>query len=255
MEVKFVYTVSDRGDMIRDVLRSIKSLRRFADREEIVVFYTPPRSQSSLEELSKLAEVKLVPNVTEPFVFRKERGPGRYGEKVHLCDVDCENVVFLDADTVVRKDIRELLQGDYDFSSRIGEAYYEKDFDMKIWREMFARYGAEPIPMPNAGFMIFKNWCHRDIKDLWLKFLREPLPHPYKYYHKDQYSLALALSLTGKRIRWMTEKEHSFRWMDEPEDAYVVHGEPPRVKTNIIPVGLRRKIPLKIRKKILDLIG
>ncbi len=33
---------------------------------------------------------------------------------------------------------------------------------MEVWREMFFSRGAEPIPMPNTGFMIFRNWCHRD---------------------------------------------------------------------------------------------
>jgi len=222
--VKFVYTVSDRRNMISDVIRSIKSLRRFVNKEHIIVFYTPPRSKKSYEKLSRLAIVKKVPNVTKPFVFSKAIGESRYGEKVHLCDVDCPNVVFLDADTIVKKNPLNLVYGNFDFSARPGNA--NKDFDMNVWEGMFAKFGAKPIPMPNTGFMIFKNWCHKEIKNLWLKLINSDLPNPHpKNYLKEQYALAIALAVKRKRIRWMTEREHAFRWLGETNvDTYVLHG-------------------------------
>lgn len=50
-----MYTVSDMGPMIPDVVRSIISLRKYVDKRVIVVFYTPPTSKLSWALLSRLA--------------------------------------------------------------------------------------------------------------------------------------------------------------------------------------------------------
>jgi len=47
-EYTVVYTVSDVADLVSDVLRSIKSLGRFISKENISVFYTPPRTKVEL---------------------------------------------------------------------------------------------------------------------------------------------------------------------------------------------------------------
>ena len=245
--VKFVYTVSDIGDMIKLAIKSIKSLHKFVDKNDIIVFYTPPRSEQNYNRLSKLAIVKNVPNITKPFVCFKDRGPGRYGEKIHLCDVDCSNVVFLDADTIVKKNPLNLLHGDYDFSARPAAANCE--FDKAIWENMFKKFGVKPILMPNAGFMIFKNYCHRDIKDLWLELINNDLPRPHSlYYHKEQYALALALAIKRKRIRWMKAYEHAYLWKGEGKiDTYVLHGRT-KLRRRLIPKNLR-KLWVKLVKR------
>jgi len=118
LSVNYVYTVSDRAFLVSEACRSIKSLRKYVDRNGVTVFLTPPRSASARARLSELAIVKEVDNLTKPFVFKKERGLARYGEKVHLCDVNSPNVIFLDADIIVKKDLTPLLNGDFDFSAR-----------------------------------------------------------------------------------------------------------------------------------------
>jgi hypothetical protein len=42
------YCVCDKGKMADELVCSLKSIRRFIDRKNIVVFYTPPRSQKKL---------------------------------------------------------------------------------------------------------------------------------------------------------------------------------------------------------------
>jgi len=218
--MKIVYTSNDIGMSL--LLKSIKTARKFFKREEIIVFYTPPRSRRNFQKLNKIATVKKVPNVTEPFVSFPNRKPSYYGEKIHLCEVDRSEIVFLDSDTIVKKDLRPLLEGNYDFSARVGSGYYQ--MNLKIWREMFSQFGKQPIPMPNTGFMIFKNLCHQKIKHEWIKYMKTPLPNPLsRTYLKEQYALALAL--TGKKIKWMTKKEHAFKWQGELGlNSYVVHG-------------------------------
>lgn len=159
MDIKYVYSISDNAALIPNVIHSIKSPRRYVDKEDIVVFFTPPRSKISCARLSKLAVVKEVDNVTKPFIFAKHHGYGRYGEKIHLCDVPSSIIVFLDADTIVKKDLLPLLKGDFDFSARKHFPTAKSAagwIDWRKWLEIFMNFRKTPIPMPNAGFMIFK---------------------------------------------------------------------------------------------------
>lgn len=166
-------------------------------------------------------------NISKPFVFVKGHGLGRYGEKCHLCDVPSSIVAFLDADTIIEKDLSPLFEGDFDFSARMHFPTRKSAvgwLDEKMWVDTFRKMKKEPVPMPNAGFMIFKNYCHRKIKEEWLKYVNDnDLPNPcIKNNPKEQTALALALS--GKKIRWMTAKEHAFSWLGEDKiDAYVHH--------------------------------
>jgi hypothetical protein len=221
-EVKVAYTVSSKGSMIKDLINSLRSLRRFVKRSNIIVFYTPPRTELDYRQLARYALVEKVENLTASFVAKRNTAPSRYGEKIHICDIDSPNVIFLDADTTVRKDITKLTKGDFDFSARMAPA--NKDFNQMLWTSMFKEIGKEPIPMPNAGFMIFKNYCHQRIRKEWLLYMNDPLlpnPHPESNL-KEQYALALAIS--GNKIKWMTAKEH--RYSFEIGDTFVVHGEP-----------------------------
>lgn len=229
MEHKYavVYTLSDVGDMIRYCLKSLRTLSRFVHKENIIVFYTPPRNRQSLKKLSKLATVIEADNITKPFIFQERRGPGRYGEKVHLCEVDRNNVIFLDCDTEVKRDLTVLLEWECDFAGRAGSMV---DFDMGVWFRMFKDRGKEPVSMFNTGFMVFRNGAHKRIRDEWISYLDDDLPqaHP-RSYQKDQYSLALALS--GLNLRLMNREEHAFRWLDEEHvDTIVLHGTATKFK-------------------------
>lgn len=251
MSVNYVYTVSDRAFLVSEACRSIKSLRKYADRNEIIVFLTPPGSASGRARLSELAIVKEVDNLTKPFVFKKERGPAPYGEKVHLCDVNSPNVIFLDADTVVKKDLTPLLNGDFDFSARRQFPTREeetREVERKAWLQLFRERGKKAIPMPNAGFMIFKNYLHSRIKEEWLRLVNDDnLPNACLSCNPKEQT-ALALTVSGSKIRWLTVKEHAFRWREEEGmDSCVVHGFrllPERFDKVrlILPRGLRQRV-------------
>ena len=221
--------------MIPDVIRSIRSLRKYVDKKDIVVFFTPPRSKLSCALLARLVLVKEVDNLSKPFVFVKEHGPGRYGEKCHLSDLSTSTVVFLDADTIVKKDLSPLLE-ELVFAARRHyptRASATGWIDEKIWLGIFRGLGKKPVAMPNAGFMIFKNYCHHRIKDEWLRYINDDnLPNACLHDNpKEQTALALALS--GQKIRWLTAKEHAFGWLGEEKiDTYVLH------KKNLLPKPL-----------------
>ncbi|GAI54364.1 unnamed protein product, partial [marine sediment metagenome] len=93
--MKVAYSASDIWGMVDQTVPSIKSVRKFFQRDEVVVFYTPPRSEKNRERLSALAEVREVENLTDPFDPWRKGRMSRYGEKVHLCSLDDEEVFFL----------------------------------------------------------------------------------------------------------------------------------------------------------------
>jgi len=135
----------------------------------------------------------------------------------------------LDADTIVKKDLSPLLHGSFDFSAReqFPPMCHSRNFNMKIWLSIFQQLGKDPIPVPNAGFMIFKNFLHRRIKYEWLKLTNdECLANPCTYSNLKEQS-ALALAVSGNGIKWMTSKEHAYRWLNEQRaETYVLHGVP-----------------------------
>ncbi len=224
IDYRFVYSISNKGKMIEEFMKSVKSLNKYVPRDKILVYYTPPIDYDNLSELSNYSEVKISKNITDPFIFLSERGLGRYGEKVHLCETKSDVVIFLDCDTIIKKNPLELIKGDYDFSARIGGGYY--DFDMDVWDNMFKKIGGSPVPMPNTGFMIFKNSLHRKLFNCWLTLINSDIDNPHPSSNlKEQYALALCLS--GYKIKWMSSKEHVFLWNREGKiNTYVLHGRP-----------------------------
>ena len=208
--------------MIRQIQKSLKSLSSFVDKQNIFVFYTPPRNERTEKKLEKYATIIKAENKTTPFVFDPLLGPGNYGEKIHLCKMDTPSVIFLDCDTIIKKDITELLEEDFNFYGRLGGC--NKDINWDLWKRYCLKQNKPAREIFNTGFMIFKNYTHQKIKEEWEKFIEAGIPkiHPHTYT-KEEYALSLALP--EKNIKHMTEKEHSFLWQDETEiDTYVLHG-------------------------------
>ena len=236
-DCKICYCVSDVRSLVKETLCSIRSLSRFVEKDEIIVFYTPPRTKKSYYVLSKFATVIETENITEPFKFVKDGDKGRYGEKIHVCDVDSPNAIFLDSDTLIKKNPLELLDGDYDVSGRVES---ELPVDVDSWLSLFRSNGKEPIPFMNTGFLIFKNGAHKEIRDEWLKYVNSDLPKIYSFfYHKDE--LAFALAISGKNIKWMSFREHAYRWKREHlKDTYVLHGRKRNIKE--IVAGMAREL-------------
>ena len=69
------YCVCDKGDMAEELISSLKSIKNFIDRKNIVVFYTPPRSKKNYDIFNEYALVKEVDNETPPFRYLEYRSP------------------------------------------------------------------------------------------------------------------------------------------------------------------------------------
>lgn len=219
----FAYTLSSRKGMVQQCLRSIATLKQHVESDQIKIFYTPPYDEKDEQALEATgAEIIKKENQTEAFNVSRSLPESHYGEKINLCNIDSENVVFLDCDTIVGNDIWEVLEGDFEFKAR-PEVYFTKEED-EDWYELFEERDEEFHSwMPNAGFLIFKNGFHKEIKDKWMKYTKEDLDFQIgKVQHDEQYALALAVS--GEDIEEMDEKDHVFEYRGEKTaDAYVYH--------------------------------
>jgi hypothetical protein len=218
-----VYTVSDKGNMIRDLLKSLKSITRYVDTKDINVFYTPPRCSVNRNKIRKYARVKYCQHLCEPFEFHKGQ-PGYYGDKLWMCMMPHKNIVFLDCDTIVNTDFVKYVELGIDFMARVGtgKVKYED------WARLFVLYSrGEILPMFNAGFMVFCNNTHKKIYDNWKKYVDDKnLPNPFpNSFPKEQIALSLALSgvVKQKDIGLMNKQMHGYGWNGENPNCDVYH--------------------------------
>jgi hypothetical protein len=219
----FVYTLSSRKGMVQQCLRSIATLKQHVEPEHIKIFYTPPYDEKDEKALKQTgAELIKKENQTEAFNVSRSLPESHYGEKINLCNIDAENVVFLDCDTVVGNNIWEVIEGDFEFKARPAHRFN----DDESWKSMFDKRERSYLDwMPNAGFLIFKDRSHKNIQDEWADLVAQELEFQMgKVDHHEQYALALAVS--GLNIHEMEKKEHVLEWRDEKvPDAYVYHIE------------------------------
>lgn len=217
----FAYTLSSRKGMVQQCLRSIATLKQHVDAEKIKIFYTPPYNKEDEEALRNTgAEIVKKENQTEAFNVSRSLPESHYGEKINLCNIDAENVVFLDCDTVVGNNIWEVVEGDFEFKARPAHRFNDRE----EWKQMFDRRDRPYLDwMPNAGFLVFKKKAHKKIQDDWADLVSQDLEFQMgKVNHHEQYALALAVS--DLKIHEMERKDHVFEWDDEKvADAYVYH--------------------------------
>jgi hypothetical protein len=220
-DTAFVYTLSSRNKMVQQCLRSIATLKHYVDEKQIKIFYTPPYSEEDEKTLEATgAEIIKKDNQTEAFNVSRSLPERHYGEKINLCSLDEDNVVFLDCDTVVGNNIWEVLEGDFEFKARPAHRFK----DDNAWKKMFDKRDRPYLDwMPNAGFLIFKQKAHKKIQDIWTDLVSQDLEFQMgKVNHHEQYALALAVS--DLKTHEMSEKDHVFEYRDEKiPDAYVYH--------------------------------
>ena len=218
-DTAFVYTLSSRNKMVQQCLRSIATLKHFVPETQIKVFYTPPYDEEDEKALRDTgAEIIKKENQTEAFSVSLSQPERHYGEKINLCNLEEETVIFLDCDTVIGHNIWDVLEGEFDFKARPGKIQ-NKD----KWKKAFDRFEEEYIDwMPNAGFMVFKNNTHKEIQEKWIHYLEQDLGLKGRNNMGEQYALALAVS--HKETVKMSEKEHLMEWLNEKKaDANVYH--------------------------------
>jgi len=220
LDKRVVYTLSSKGRLIQDTIRSVRSLCRWVPPEQVTIFFTPPREHQHIECLSRLGvDVREAETETTPFAKNRSNPPRHYAEKLKLTGIEADNVLFLDCDTIVLSDPSELFGGEAEFKARPGSA----DLHLDSWYKLFDQFDRPPIDwMPNAGVLVFQGGLHRRIRDDWEQFIHAELEFDAGgTTHHEQYALALAVAphTTAK----LSEKQHVMEWADEPQPEGVVY--------------------------------
>ena len=230
-DTKVVYCVNDSRTFRAQLINSLKSLNRFMEPEDIIVIVNPPSKSKSITHLNgKLC------TIYDGDGFYESLQLPNYKYKIELCEIDCDNLIFLDTDTIIMKDITELIDGNYDFSAKEEPCRAYKGIKKPTWNDSFWKGTLKELGKPeysipyNDGFMIFKHRLHMKIHNDWIMY--------YKYYHNKVWNspntvddmhhneFALSLAVAGYKIKPM-DNEHWFGWRGQryqhKDDIYVVH--------------------------------
>jgi len=142
-----------------------------------------------------------------------------YGNKLLLCGVEADRVVFLDTDTLVFSPIDRVWTGrGADVLARVASAYDTPEWNRDAWREACSRFGDHVVPMYNGGFVIFQNGAHRRAGPDWKRAMElyrsRELVAPFDERMSDQYGLSLAMLAGRMSCDEMGRRHHTFGWLD-----------------------------------------
>ncbi len=227
MSFKIVYTANDDRFFMLQLYKSLSSLSKFVDKEYIDVIFNPEitnkRNRDKIEQYANAVS-------GSTYADKIDLPPFRY--KYDALCIDTDELIFLDCDTIVLKDVTELLDGDYDFFAReepcrsvYGE--YKPTWNETTWLENL-RKKEYTIPF-NDGFMIFKNRTHNKIKfdfiDNYLLYYNKVTKSPNEADDSHLNEFALSLAVADYKCKIMTDKEHWYGWRPEmyKEKPYVLH--------------------------------
>lgn len=183
-----------------------KSTSRFISKEKINAFYHPPRSIEIENGLKDLLTLRKVPLISKPFSIVLTRWYSYCGEKIHVKEINCPNVMLLDCDIMFVHDPTPLWDDDFDIAVMNASMWKRENVLhqpawMKQWRDMFNKYNKKPIPYFASGFTLFKDNVLKEMSDDWLYFLNEDLPLLYSaFFSKEE--MALILASSGYRIKY-----------------------------------------------------
>jgi hypothetical protein len=153
-----------------------------------------------------------------------------YGNKLYVCDVDADRVVFLDTDTLIFSPLdRVWSQRSASVIARVASAYGTANWNAALWQATCRRFGAGVLPMFNTGFVVFQDGAQNRVGRLWRRAVQlyrsRILAPPFEDRMSDQYGLPLAMLGEGLSCATMTAGEHTYGWI-EPNvaaDTVVFH--------------------------------
>jgi hypothetical protein len=213
----FAYCFSAIGIQEKELLKSLKSLALFVDRDHVTVINTPPYTKND-SAITKYAVLEKRENVTEAFRFNYRRY-GRFGEKFQCLNLKNKNLMFLDNDTFVKRNPLYLFEGDFSVSGRVDSAFLY--MNLNDW------YRYSRVPMINTGVLVFKDYIHLRLFD-WLvcEVNKVDVPKFYTmYHHKDQIVFSKIVSDLTLKVRYLSEADCCFIWESENKhDATITHG-------------------------------
>lgn len=165
-----------------------------------------------------------------PVVFRnvpKKNEEYWLANKTYISEVESEEIVFLDTDTIIQEPLGYLTDSKCDVIARRATASTLSSWDESAWEEYLADNGVSTkIPVLNAGLLVFRGGIHRGMGEEWSKFMLEAWRRRLfgNGYHADQWSLPVALGRAEASYSLLGPKDHAFAWEgDDPNGATVYH--------------------------------
>jgi SAM-dependent methyltransferase len=215
---EIVYVCS--SDYVPMVELSLRSLLASGSEFDRISIYLTGQIPTTLEDLPDSVTVKAI----DPLL-----GDYFYGNKLFVCESQYGRAIFLDADTLVLKPLQRLYEGtSADLLARPGSASALPGWDEQSWQSTFRKLRlGPPVPMLNAGVLVFQNGAHARIQPHWADYIEQyrqgNLPHPSNDLRMfEQWSLSLAVSKSGLEVMTLSENEHAFGWRADCADEAVV---------------------------------
>jgi len=202
---KIVYTISNNEKMLEELKYSILSARRWLNKEDIVVIFTPPYDNNSIKDIERIATVFIKDNNIASSFSIHPLSPNPiikpYGDKIYIKDINCPNILFLDCDTIIYNNPDRLFEGDFDFggiaTDTIQEQWQYKSNSLQKLKRVYKLYNTD-CHLWDGGTLIFKNFSHQKIASDWLDIYeneRNLMDYSLRPNRKtyDQTSLTIAI--------------------------------------------------------------
>lgn len=200
MNFEIGHSVCDLWTMPECLAVAAKSASRFINKNKVNAFYHPPRSREIERYLEPLLNLHKVPLISKPFSTVLTRWYSYCGEKMHISEINCPNVMLLDCDIMFVHDPTPLWDEDFDVAVMDASMWKKENVLhqpcwLKEWRDLFDKYNRKPIPYFSTGFTLFKDNILKEIIDDWVFYMNEDLPLLYSaFFSKEEMALALAVS-------------------------------------------------------------
>jgi hypothetical protein len=173
----------------------------------------------------RFADSRVEVRVVEPLY-----GDYFLGNKSYGIDVDCDRLLFLDADTLVLAPLDRLWAGwRCDFRARPANANWAARWNHDVWTQNFRAIGASVLPMFNTGVLLFQNGSHRRVVEPWRARIHDYFAGRLEEALaldrcglSEQCGLSLAVSQARLETAIMGPSDHSFGWIGEPYAGAVV---------------------------------
>ena len=109
--VKLCYSYSARVDTLGfiDLLHSLHIAKQWFKKEDIIVFFTPPFNNDHEQQIAKYATVIKKKDhypIPHQIFDPNDPTPPFYWDKYYFTEIDSDNLIFLDNDTELQRDIR-----------------------------------------------------------------------------------------------------------------------------------------------------
>lgn len=223
MATQYVYSVSSSHNLVQQSILSIKPLLNYVKSDQITVFVTPPAKTNDLKTLRSLdVDVERTDHYSDAMPKTPNSNPRYYADKLNLCKINSDSVVFFDADTLILDDPSQLVTG-VDLRARPGHLVGSKEFEYSgsEWEHLCSTQTESYLEwMPNTGVLVFGNESHKQIEQDWANALS--IQKQANQQWTEQHALAVAAG--DLEVEKMNKKEHVMMWNEElPTDGIVYH--------------------------------